>query len=259
MRPAVLPVEAAPPCCSGRGVAEAGPRGPRWPLQRRCTTRASLQRPQQPERHLAAGSGRAAAPPPARSFAGALGSLASSGTIVEVEESEQQQQQRQKEQQQDQLEQQERAQQSAAAPPSANNGMRDGNGLLRNRSRPLRINLDLALVRPCPLLKRACLDAFPARRRRARRASLLLKRSCVSARSCPPGPLLARRPLTLCRPPTSALLSPRSTARARSGCWPTARAWGTTAPRCFVRWRSRCAPAWRCSPKTAAPTSAWAS
>ena len=69
--------------------------------------------------------------------------MAARSTVIEVEEDEQQQQQQQDQQQREQ-------QAAAAAPPAANDGMRDGNGLLRNRPRPLKINLDLALVRAPP-------------------------------------------------------------------------------------------------------------
>lgn len=130
----MLPADACLPSCSGRGAVPDS--SLRWGRPRRRVTVASLQQPQSQQQHqqaATAAAGRTAALPPARAFAAAgLGyasSAVAASTAVDTEAASDQQQQ------------------PLPVVPTAGDGLRDDEGLLRNRPRPLKINLDLALVR----------------------------------------------------------------------------------------------------------------
>lgn len=142
MRPATLPVELSPPCCSGRGVV---PERPARGRQRRCgVVLASQPAPRtQQQQQQGGGGGRAAAvggsgapaAPSTRTAAYAAGlggfasSLAAAATATEAPAAEA------------------AGQRQGTQQPPAGEVQRDSDGLLRNRPRPLKINLDLALVR----------------------------------------------------------------------------------------------------------------
>ena len=164
MRPAVLPVETCSPSCSGRGL-QAPERSLGWRRTPRSVVAASLHGAgQRAGGQPAAAAARAVAPPATRTAAysaslplpgsGAAASAAAS-TTTEAPSRQQQQQQQQQEQQQQQQKQPPLQQLQGGAPARRSRSLldaaegqasRDGDGLVRQRLRPLKINLDLALV-----------------------------------------------------------------------------------------------------------------
>lgn len=141
MRPATLPVELSPPCCSGRGVV---PERPARGRQRRCgVVLAAQPAPRTQQQQQGGGGGRGAAvggsgapaAPSTRTAAYAAGlggfasSLATAATVTEAPAAEA------------------AGQRQGTQQPPAGEVQRDSDGLLRNRPRPLKINLDLALYR----------------------------------------------------------------------------------------------------------------
>ncbi len=162
MRPATLPVELSAPCCSGRGVVLERPargwqrrQGPVLASQPARRTHQQQQGSGGGRAAAAAGGGGTPAHPSTRTaaYAAGLGSFASSmaaaATATEAPAAEA------------------AGQRQGAQQPPAGEAQRDSDGLLRNRPRPLKINLDLALVRSpdglllesnaCALLLRAAL------------------------------------------------------------------------------------------------------
>lgn len=140
MRPATLPVELSGPCCSGRGVVLERPARGRKQRCSRVLASQPAPRTQQQQQQQGAGGGRAAAAggsgPSTRTSAYAAGlggfasSLAAAATATEA------------------LAAEAAGQRQGTQQPPAGEAQRDADGLLRNRPRPLKINLDLALVRP---------------------------------------------------------------------------------------------------------------